>query len=343
VSEPRVTVVTAVRDGEDFVEEAVQSVLRQTYRALRLLVVDDGSTDATSAILERLAQVDERVEVVANAGEPGLAGALAYAFNAVTTEYIARLDADDLAVVDRIEQQVGFLDNNPAIGLLGSSCIAFDKNGDRDVWSLPTAPLAVRWRSLLANPFLHPTVALRRAVFTEANLNYDPRLPAAQDYDLWSRALQHTDGANLAAPLVRYRVHDGQVTSRRRDDQLDVHDKIAARTISVELPEVEIEQSHVRDLRALLYGGGELLRDPVETASLYLDLLDVFLNRGNAGGADQAALKHAEARRVLAALTRTGSIARGRKLALRLLRLDPALPVRAVSFAASRAAGRRSR
>ncbi len=112
----------------------------------------------------------------------------------------------------------------------------------------------MRWRSLLANPFLHPTVAVRRAVLVEANLNYDPRLPAAQDYDLWSRVLRHTDGANLPMPLVRYRIHDGQMTSVRRDDQLDVHDRVAARTISFELPEIDIAESQVRDLRALFHG-----------------------------------------------------------------------------------------
>jgi glycosyltransferase involved in cell wall biosynthesis len=343
VSEPRVTIVIAVRNGEDFVEEAMLSVLGQTYQALRLLVVDDGSTDGTHAVIKRLAEVDERVEALANAGEPGLAGALGYAFAAVTTEYIARLDADDLAASDRIERQIAYLDDHPAVGLLGSACTVFDKNGERGVWSLPTAPLAVRWRSLLANPFLHPTVAIRRAVLVEAKLNYDPRLRAAQDYDLWSRALRHTDGANLPAPLVRYRIHDGQMTSLRRDDQLDVHDRVAARTIRSELPGVDIDESHVRDLRALFHGGGELPSDPVETASLYLDLLDLFLDRRASAGPDQTALKHAEARRVLTALNRTGDFRRGRKLALRILRLDPVLPLRALSAAGSRGAGRRSR
>ncbi len=121
VSVPRVTIVIAVQNGEDFVEEAVLSVLGQTYQALRLLVVDDRSTDGTHAILQGLARVDKRVELMANAGEPGLAGALACAFAAVTTEYIARLDADDLAASDRIERQIAYLDDHPGVGVLGSA------------------------------------------------------------------------------------------------------------------------------------------------------------------------------------------------------------------------------
>jgi glycosyltransferase involved in cell wall biosynthesis len=343
VSDLRLTVIVAVRDGEDFVEAAVTSVLNQTYQALRLLIIDDGSTDRTSAILHRLATEDDRIDVVANAGEAGLAGALAYAFDAVSTEYIARLDADDLAMPDRIAQQVEYLDRHPAIGLLGSACIAFDKDGNGEVWSLPTEPLAVRWRSLLANPFLHPTVTIRRTVLADAKLNYDARLPAAQDYDLWSRALRHTDGANLTVPLVRYRLHDAQVTARHRDDQLEVHDMIAFRTIRAELPDVHLDESHVRDLRALFYGGGQLPRDPIETASLYLDLLDAFLNRADRRATDHTALKRAEAMHVLSALTHSGNVVRGRRLAMRLLRLDPALPLRAVSHTLSRREGRWSR
>jgi glycosyltransferase involved in cell wall biosynthesis len=340
MSAPRLTVILAVRDGEDFVEAAVLSILNQTYQALQLLVVDDGSTDRTLAILHRLAQADDRIEVEANTGDAGLAGALAYAFDAVSSEYIARLDADDLAAPDRIAQQVEYLDGHPSVGLLGSACIAFDKDGNRDVWSLPTEPLAVRWRSLLANPFLHPTVTIRRSVLADAKLNYDARLPAAQDYDLWSRALRHTDGANLAAPLVSYRLHDAQVTSRHRAEQLEVHDMIAARTIHAEIPDVRLDESLVRELRALFYGGGELPRDPVETASLYLDLLDAFLNRIDPGVTGYAALKRAEAMRVVSALSRSGNIVRGHRLAMRLLKLDPALPLRAISRSPSSPGGR---
>jgi glycosyltransferase involved in cell wall biosynthesis len=340
MSAPRLTVIVAVRDGENFVEAALLSILRQSYRALRLLVVDDGSTDRTSAILHSLAREDDRIDVESNGGDAGLAGALAYAFDAVSTEYIARLDADDLAAPDRIARQVEYLDSHPSVGLLGSACIAFDKDGKREVWSLPTEPLAVRWRSLLANPFLHPTVTIRRSVLAHASLNYDARLPAAQDYDLWSRALRHTDGANLAAPLVSYRLHDGQVTSRHRADQLEAHDRIAARTIRAEIPDVRLDESRIRELRALFYGGGELPHDPVETAALYLDLLDAFLNRIDGGVIDHTTLKRAEAMRVVSALSRSGTIVRGRRLATRLLKLDPALPLRTISRTLSSPEGR---
>jgi glycosyltransferase involved in cell wall biosynthesis len=326
----------AVRNGEPFIEEAVQSVLVQTYRELQLLVVDDGSTDGTAAGVERQAGDDARLRLVSNGGEPGLAGALAFGFDAVSTEYVARLDADDLAIAERFERQIAYLDQNPLVGLLGSACCVFDSNGDRGVWSSPIAPLAVRWRSLLANPFLHSTVVVRRAVLADAGLNYDPGLQAAQDYDLWTRALVHTEGSNLEAALVRYRLHPDQTTVRRRDDQLRVHDRIAVRTIAAELPNAAVDESDVRDLRALFHGGGDVPADPLATATLYLDLLDAFLARRASTGSQRAQLERDEAQRVLGVLSRTDNVTRGRRLIVRLLRLDPTLPLHAAVAAASR-------
>ena len=120
--------------------------------------------------------------------------------DACHTEYVARLDADDLARPRRLERQIAFLDANPAVGLLGSACTVFDEGGVRERWSPPCDPLAVRWRSVLANPLLHSTVAIRRSALVDGNLNYDPALAAAQDYDLWSRTLLHTEAANLRVP-----------------------------------------------------------------------------------------------------------------------------------------------
>jgi hypothetical protein len=237
---------------------------------------------------------------------------------------------------DRFARQIAYLDRHPSVGLLGSACLVFDQNGERGVWSAPTSPLAVRWQSLLANPFIHPTVTIRREVLAGANLNYDPRLSAAQDYDLWTRLLRHTEGANLAAPLIRYRLHPGQTTTRRREEQLLIHDRIAVRTIAAELPGAYVHESDVGYLRALFHGSGDLPPDPVATVTLYLDLLDAFLGRRASTDTQRSTLKRVEARRVLGALSRTGNMARGSKLMVRLLRLDPTLPLRAIGAAAAR-------
>ena len=165
----------------------------------------------------------------------------------------------------------------------------------------PIAPLAVRWRSLLANPFLHSTV-VRQAVLADAGLNYDPGLQAAQDYDLWTRALVHTEGSNLEAALVRYRLHPDQTTVRRRDDQLRVHDRIAVRTIAAELPNAAVDESDAATA-ALFHGGGDVPADPLATATLYLDLLDAFLARRASMGSQRAQLERDEAQRVLGVLS----------------------------------------
>ncbi len=325
-----------VRDGEDFVGAAVSSVLQQTYRELRLLAVDDGSADATAEILNCFADSDPRMEIVRLEEGRGLAGALAYAMTLVTTEYVARLDADDLARPRRLERQIAFLDANPAVGLLGSACTVFDEGGVRERWSPPCDPLAVRWRSVLANPLLHSTVAIRRSVLVDGNLNYDPALAAAQDYDLWSRTLLHTEAANLRAPLVCYRMHAEQLTRSRRSEQLAIHQAIASSRLRNEVPEIEVSDDQIRDLRAFLYGAGDSPRDVGATASLFLDLLEAFLSGDGRPSTASAELRRVEARRVAGALIRNHEIAAIHRLGPRLLRLDPLLPLSIVRAAISR-------
>ena len=152
----------AVRDGERFLREAVDSVFAQSFRDFELVVIDDGSRDSTGELLEGLA--DSRMRLLRNAEPQGLAWSLNRALSTVSGEFVARMDADDICLPARLAKQVAFLSDRPNVAIAGSASVLIDSNGDRQgVWRMKERPLEVRWAALLQNPFIHPSVMIRRA------------------------------------------------------------------------------------------------------------------------------------------------------------------------------------
>jgi glycosyltransferase involved in cell wall biosynthesis len=198
-----------VRDGERFLGEAVESVLTQTVSELELVVVDDGSTDSTPELLAGIA--DPRVRVLTQAP-----GGLAAAINAGCAEarapVIARMDSDDVALPDRLERQLAFLDARPDVALLGGGIILVDEDGrELDREHAPATPvLTVR------NDLVHATVAMRTDAFRELG-GY--RLDQAEDYDLWLRFQERYGVAAISEPVLRYRLHPGQFSVTKLERQ----------------------------------------------------------------------------------------------------------------------------
>lgn len=200
---PSVSVILPVFNGERFVAAAIGSILAQTWRDLEVIVVDDASTDRTPALLRQIA--DPRVRVLTAAANEGLPRALNRGLDAASGALIARQDADDVSHPQRIERQVAFLEAHGDVALLGTQGRVIDEAGtvvgrvDR-----PTAWPAIRWFSLLDTAFIHTSVMFRRAVARAAG-GYDPRLPLAEDFDLWGRMMRTHRAANLDERLVDYR------------------------------------------------------------------------------------------------------------------------------------------
>jgi len=214
---PAVSVLMGVRDGAPWVADAVASVLAQTAGDLELIVVDDGSTDATPALLAAVR--DPRLAVVRQ--EPaGLTRALNTALARARAPLVARLDADDLALPERLARQRAFLAAHPEVGLLGTAAREVDAEGRAvRVLRAPADDPALRRALIRANPFVHSTVMLRRAALDRVG-GYDERLPVAQDYDLWMRVAGVSRLASLEEVLVVRRLVPGRVTATRDADRL---------------------------------------------------------------------------------------------------------------------------
>jgi len=230
VTTPAVAVLMSVHNGAPWVREAIASVLTQTERDLELIVVDDGSTDDTPAVVTGIAAGDRRMRVVRQA-HAGLTRALNRALALATAPLVARLDADDIARPERVALQRAFLDAHADVGLLGTACREVDASGrELRVISPPTDDAAIRRALIRRNPFVHSSVMFRRALAAAAG-GYDESLAVAQDYDFWMRLSRATRLANLAEPLVTRRLVPGRVTVSREDERLRAEIRVRWRAV----------------------------------------------------------------------------------------------------------------
>lgn len=208
----RVSVILPVYNAERFVGEAVASVLAQSLTEFELIILDDGSTDATPRVLAGLASRDPRIRLVSRENR-GLTRSLNEGLEIAAGEYVAIMNADDVALSDRLAKQAAFLDAHPQIAAVGSQTRLFGGERCRGPSTrLPQSPGAVRAFLAKASPLAHPSVMLRRSAVLAIG-GYRPQMQPAEDYDLWLRLAERADLANLPDVLLEYRVHSGQSTA----------------------------------------------------------------------------------------------------------------------------------
>ena len=255
---PLVTVLMSAYNDFRYLPAAVESILGQSFGDFEFLIVDDGSTDRTRDYLAGLR--DPRVRVTRNPENVGLTRSLNRGIDAAAGSLVARMDADDVALPDRLSRQVAFFQKHPDVGIVGSARMLIDERGDHVAHAPAVADdLGIRWKCLLGNPFAHPTVMLRRDVLDQHRLRYDETFQTAQDYELWTRLLTVTRAANLRDPLLKYRLRDG-VSRLRKVEQLRNHDMIAHAAIGRLVPGFSIDLQGVSELRGRF--GGHSVRDP---------------------------------------------------------------------------------
>ena len=225
---PEITVLMPVHNGEAHVREAAESILAQTFRDFEFLVVDDASDDRTVAILESLG--DPRLRLVKSRERLRFSGALNLGLEQARGEWIARMDADDITLPDRLARQRDFLHAHPEIGLCGGLATAFGLR-QGPYFRPPMTHLEIQAYLLFDSPFVHPTVMMRRDLLERHGLRFDPAFCPADDYELWSRAARLFPVANLDRVVLHYRVHGASLTEATWGDM----DACAARVAGREL------------------------------------------------------------------------------------------------------------
>jgi glycosyltransferase involved in cell wall biosynthesis len=198
----KVSVVMPVYNKAPFLREAVESILHGTYPDLELICADDKSTDNSLEVLRAIR--DPRLRIVELPVNQGPAGAVNAAMDAATGMYIVRMDADDIAVPERIAKQVAFMDAHPEIGASGGQLQLF---GETDQpWPFPIDADACTAQLVFGVPVCQGASILRRSVLENHGLRFDPDWPRiGEDWLFWLRMAPHTRFANLPDVLVRYR------------------------------------------------------------------------------------------------------------------------------------------
>lgn len=213
---PRVSVITAVYNGEAYFSRAVPSILEQRYTDFEYVIIDDGSTDGTPAFLQEMARRDRRVRVL-SPGRIGFANALNHGIERAEGEYIARQDFDDRSLPDRLSLQVGFLDSHSEVGLVGGYCFTVhDHSGERYVRKPPLSHQDILRAIPRYIPFAHTLVMFRKKAWKQAG-GY-PEVEDIEDLRLWIEFVRSGWRlANLPEVLGEHWVHPDSFWHRNFD------------------------------------------------------------------------------------------------------------------------------
>jgi glycosyltransferase involved in cell wall biosynthesis len=218
-NQPLVSVVMVVRNVDQFLAEAIESILNQTFAGFEFIILDFGSSDRSKAIASSYAARDNRIRL----HEVPACG-LAEARNAVCFlaegQYIAIQDADDISMPDRLLWQVEFMEKHPDIGLLGGAAQWVDTQAKKILFTLnfPTEDREIKSELATRCPFSQTSVLMRREAFLAVD-GYRAAFAPSEDYDLWIRISERFRCANLKQAVVKYRVHPHQVSVGRRQQQ----------------------------------------------------------------------------------------------------------------------------
>lgn len=255
---PRVSILMPIYNVEQYLREAMDSMLSQTFTDFELICLDDCSPDHSTEILDGYS--DPRIVRYRGEKNVGLANILNIGMDMARGEYIARMDSDDISLPNRLQVQVDYLDNHPEIDLVSVGMQLF---GDRnEVWVRDIDTEAVKFRALFHSPILHASSMWRRTQWNEHRLRFRQEMVPAEDYDMWTRAL--TIGlklVNLPDVLYQYRIYGETQVSAQRE-------RSAARCREVQEAYIQtiFPYADVHRLAGLYSSNPDLIRD----AMMYL-------------------------------------------------------------------------
>lgn len=217
---PLLTVLMAVYNNEEFVEDAINSILTQTYSNFEFLIIEDASSDSSFSIIELVSGRDPRIHVVRNKNNFGLGYCLRMGTRQAFGKYLARMDADDLSFPNRLEVQVDYLEKNQDIDIVGSTALEIDFLGNVGRFKGMPALNKQIVENIWACPIIHPSVTFRRQRIIDVG-NYDGTLRRRQDYELWFRCVKNgLKFSNIQMPLIYYRFD--HITHRKQSLELAI-------------------------------------------------------------------------------------------------------------------------
>lgn len=241
---PLISVVLSAYNAEKYIYAAIASILEQTFTDLELIIINDGSTDRTLDVIKSF--TDHRIQLISRENR-GLIASLNQGFECARGIYIARMDADDIALPDRLRAQYEFMEKNPEVGVVGSFAEVFGDQVRKSIFSQPMHHRDIIVKLFMDSSFIHPSVMIRSSVIGDEPF-YSPDYVRVEDYAAWVRLAPHTTFANLPQVLLKYRIVETSETRlsqknnlQRHHSLLKVH-RLLMETYQVELTPEELTQ-----------------------------------------------------------------------------------------------------
>ena len=243
---PLLSVLMPVFNSERFVAEAIESILNQTFKDFEFLILDDASTDNSLEIVKDFEKKDSRIKVFQNEKNLGVVESRNKLINLSKGKYIAWLDSDDIALENRFEEQIKFLETHPEIGMVGAYPEIIDENGKKTgTWWFETDPKKLKIELFFHSPFLSSSVVIRRSSLPIEL--YDHRFPVAEDFDLYSKIAEKSDIANIPRFLVKYRINSKGLSKSNTEKM----EQLAVQVIKehAERLGIKLEEGTIKHLR----------------------------------------------------------------------------------------------
>ncbi len=243
-SNPKITVLMTIYNGVEYLPEAIEGVLRQTFSNFEFIIIDDCSTDnGVWSTLNQYAEQDRRIKLFRNENNLGQAKSLNKGLELARGEYVARQDGDDISMPDRLEKQINLLDKNPEFIFVSSEIEFVNSRGTcLGVTKLSCSPDLVRWYMLFSNYVLgHSQITFRREPTIKSGGYCESSDSCITDYELWCRLLEIGKCAIVPKPLIKYRKHDKNFSISNKS-------KVYSRTLNLAKRNLESVLGQVIDL-----------------------------------------------------------------------------------------------
>ena len=203
------------KNAAKYISQSIISILSQTYSEIELIIFNDNSLDNTKEIIYDFKKSDNRIKIIDSSYSVGISFALNTAINQSKGKFVARMDADDIADLSRIEKQKLYLEENN-LDICGSQINYFKSNNNiniSDALYFPIENELIKYSMLFMNPFAHPTIFAKREVLS--NNPYCSKYDGVEDFELWSRFINNRNIklGNYPYSLLKYRIHDSQFST----------------------------------------------------------------------------------------------------------------------------------
>lgn len=211
-----ISVVMTVYNAAEFVLEAVESIQNQNYPNWELIIVNDGSTDKTGEILRKLAKNDKRIVLINCVKNRGASVASNLGLSKAKGQFIARMDADDITLPDRLAKQVDFLQKHKKVIVVGGQCELIDRDGNSiGMKNFPTSHAEIYGALYQINPIQHPSLMINTALLGAHKITYHTEVLLAHDLEILFKLAQYGKFANLADVVLKYRIHSDSLSLKQ--------------------------------------------------------------------------------------------------------------------------------